>query len=761
MTEDNDNGDEEEGDESTIESAPSKSTASAASAQQRPTKSRLTSYVTQYLDEQNKQESKDDDGASTGGGEGAVDFSKGILKDLSLATHLIAIPMDTCNELLIELESVQRAILYHCPILVHSCIVGSNTKLPLLYVSSPDNLDPRKKSRNPIYTTSILGDAIRGLTQKYFYDTNQRAIAGRTSNDGSVNDKDGDDYDDVNDDGVKPFTMSFETLEIDGTNNNILHTVGKKDEYGTLLLREFVFELATTLIAKGWYVSLPNDPHRMDDQNENIDDDESSPLDAFSSYRPRVPFMELPKEMNDNIEKFKNTPSDELTEEDLQSLTSDQGGNGISPIFWAQWWDDTFGKNIRLPAIGIYPNQNLPQGIDGGAGKVDTSADDDSFWLQYESIELPKGNAEMQQSEAKFQKYQDDRIVEEQIKQEMEEEEEAKEDKGESDEAKKSERKNQILDMENDASTVSNDAESMDDETQADAIPEDDMMLTKTRERLEALYSRSSAAGDITDDEVVDTDIEIIDQQASSMDAAIDSDDGNGGEDADEGTTEDAEAVDGQSSSSKLTKKDGYIDDWTKQRIQKVVDRQKQLAAEKRKNMPTIESNPVFQKYKNGTLTPKLKSAHPTDADKEDLPPYPSREHFMGIWRVVSSPTGFASELPSKDSSENLILRADGTTAGGPILDQQLKQKAAGGTWAMVVDGDVVKLRIRLVIPPKRERILVMEGEVTRMDMTSDNAAPLTQTSKAFGIPELEEKAKQNYKDLEDLMHCGGEVRFH
>ena len=54
--------------------------------------------------------------------------------DVLLYTHLIAVPMETCHELMVELESVQRAILYHCPLLVHSCIASAGMKLPLLYV---------------------------------------------------------------------------------------------------------------------------------------------------------------------------------------------------------------------------------------------------------------------------------------------------------------------------------------------------------------------------------------------------------------------------------------------------------------------------------------------------------------------------------------------------------------------------------------------------------------------------------------------------
>jgi len=91
-------------------------------------------------------------------------------------------------------------------------------------------------------------------------------------------------------------------------------------------------------------------------------------------------------------------------------------------------------------------------------------------------------------------------------------------------------------------------------------------------------------------------------------------------------------------------------------------------------------------------------------------------------------------------ASENLILRADGRTAGGPILDVENKQRAAGGTWRFFQaeyigenddDDDLeggngasesrvtTRLNVRLVIPPKKDKVLVMEGEVKRGGVSS------------------------------------------
>jgi hypothetical protein len=167
--------------------------------------------------------------------------------------------------------------------------------------------------------------------------------------------------------------------------------------------------------------------------------------------------------------------------------------------------------------------------------------------------------------------------------------------------------------------------------------------------------------------------------------------------------------------------------------------------------------NPVFKAYKDGTLVPKEKSV--LKGKKKELGPYPSRDHFTGIWRVVTSPTGFPAQEATDETSENLILRVDGRTAGGPILDAETNQKAAGGTWKMLEeDNGDVKLRIRMVIPPKKDRILEMTGLVNRMNLSTDVTIPMA--SKAFGIPHLEAMAKEANQGLDDMMHCGGEVRI-
>jgi hypothetical protein len=610
-------------------------------------KSRMTDFVSQYLDK-NKE-----DGDGDGDGD-TLSLSEENYIDTS--THLVAIPMDSCHELLIELESVQRAILYHCPILVHACIVPAMTRLPLLYVQAKD--------RNSARVTRDLGQLVEEVVQKHIF---KSAITSGNSE---------DEMDGANEDGIRPLTMTFSTLEIDGSNNNVLNTVGVANDEGTKKVQSFISDLKQAIEAKGWRTIFPPDPHNMD----SID------------FRPRLPFMSLPKDFDNNLNRFKDE-STVISDEDFEYLSSDQGGNGISPIFWANWWDDVFGSSVRLSEVAIYPRRP-PADLNS----------DDMFYLPYETILLPEGNAARQKAEARFRKYQDDRMEEELQRQ-----------------------------------------QSGQQPTKTTSDPNDtpDIMMTKTRERLESLFQNSNVA------EVADAEIE-SDATVSGGELTIPVETtGPTDEIDDEDYSEDLKTT------SKTNSSDDPMDDWMKLRIKRAIESRAIVRSqdEVKKDKPAIEDNPVFQKFHEGTLVPKVQRQ---DAiAKQELPPYPSNEHFIGIWRVVTSPTGFPAEETASDKSENLILRVDGTTAGGPILDPETNQKAAGGTWKMLIDADGrVRLRIRLVIPPKKERILVMEGDVTRMDMTMN----VPMASKAFGIPELEAKAKQSSEVMDAMVHCGGKV---
>jgi len=146
---------------------------------------------------------------------------------------------------------------------------------------------------------------------------------------------------------------------------------------------------------------------------------------------------------------------------------------------------------------------------------------------------------------------------------------------------------------------------------------------------------------------------------------------------------------------------------------------------------------------------------------------------------MVSSPgdSNYANpdSLPTFDSnfSDNLILRVDGTVAGGPVLDSTTKQKAAGGTWTMFqaeyvgkngsmdqrdLEGKLkTRLRIRLLIPPKKKEELVMEGEVTRVMMPRASSV-ISTVSLCERRGDGANNKVDGESDEQGLLHCGGEV---
>ena len=183
---------------------------------------------------------------------------------------------------------------------------------------------------------------------------------------------------------------------------------------------------------------------------------------------------------------------------------------------------------------------------------------------------------------------------------------------------------------------------------------------------------------------------------------------------------------------------------------------------------------PLIKKYNR---IKGLQASSTGNSVQQSLPPYPSDEHFVGIWRLVSSPgdSNYANPdaLPAFDSSfsDNIILRVDGTVAGGPILDSTTNQKAAGGTWKMFhaeyvgTDTDQIgfqdklktRMRIRLLIPPKKEEELVLEGEVVRIMMPRPSSVIST-----IGLTDTMHERNGDISDGEGveagLLQCGGEA---
>ena len=199
-----------------------------------------------------------------------------------------------------------------------------------------------------------------------------------------------------------------------------------------------------------------------------------------------------------------------------------------------------------------------------------------------------------------------------------------------------------------------------------------------------------------------------------------------------------------------------------------------------KKNKLKPEDNPILKNWKERvTMAADAKESSPG----KTLPPYPSDEHFAGIWHLSQSPGGsFMDEQQmiealkgDKNSVENLILRIDGRTAGGPILDVENQHRASGGTWKFfqaewcgLSDDDVeddsaeasvqTRLRIRLVIPPSKNKVLVMEGEVKRGGVSSleaiskANAKELFSSS-SFGLNKVGETSNFDSTPKEEDMH--------
>ena len=174
------------------------------------------------------------------------------------ATHLIAIPLEENKEFMIELESVQRAALYNCPMLVHSVIAPSSTKLPLLLVNtktSPEASGYSAKSGLPGFDatksmvqrmeedkiTNEINAIVNDVVQDLIYSKKGRQMVSKHNEIG----------DDDNDDEYipEPVMLSFQGLEIEGSltdptiEHEVLMVLGKENKVDMDLMRYVVNEI--------------------------------------------------------------------------------------------------------------------------------------------------------------------------------------------------------------------------------------------------------------------------------------------------------------------------------------------------------------------------------------------------------------------------------------------------------------------------------------------------------------------------------------
>ena len=290
---------------------------------------------------------------------------------------MIAVPLEQNHDLLLDLESVQRGILYHCPLLIGACVAPVVMRMPLLLVDtnynggvtgggvSTDDLFGRRgasasggsgsgmgmgmgmggnadllTSRDPV--TKALHEIVNSVVDEMIYTTNSSPSAI------VEDDEDNDDDEDVDRDGrneknIQPIMMKFQRLEIDGDQNEILHAIGTED-CATPLLRQVLNEITRRIEAKGWAVHLPED--NPQGKNGGLGED-------GVTWRPRVPFMRLPYDFFQTLPDPKGMDGDweNYSEEVKEAYVRfpEEGGNGISPIFWYKWWEDKLcnGNGVR------------------------------------------------------------------------------------------------------------------------------------------------------------------------------------------------------------------------------------------------------------------------------------------------------------------------------------------------------------------------------------------------------------------------------
>jgi hypothetical protein len=292
-------------------------------------------------------------------------------------THMIGIPLEQNHDLLLELESVQRAILYHCPLLINACIAPVVTRMPLLLVDTKvnandmkfqnssqeeggkidmkemlfnrgnsgllDNSSPSAPGENDLLTsrdpiTRTLHDIVNSVVNDLINVENIKDVNEVGGDGDNASDREG-----LNNDNIKPLFLKFQGLEIDGESNEILHAIGTESE-GTIVLRNVLNEITKRIEERGWRAYVPED--NPQGKNGGLNED-------GITWRPRIPFMRLPSDFFETLPSPKGYDGQwqEYTDEQKQNYirSPEEGGNGISPLFWFKWWDDRLcnGKGVR------------------------------------------------------------------------------------------------------------------------------------------------------------------------------------------------------------------------------------------------------------------------------------------------------------------------------------------------------------------------------------------------------------------------------
>jgi hypothetical protein len=547
---------------------------------------------------------------------------------------------------------------------------------------------------------------------------------------------------------VKPILLPFRGLELQGQDNSVLYAVGNnindksnqkstnkiirykdddnddEDDDGTYIVDDWSIGGApskTNTNPSGWEV-LEKLVYTIQDELENkyglqtcwpLDEPQGEEIEydvpvelstecKKQQWRPRVPFVRLPENFYEDLHadmkkkgNDNNIPKDDDEGDDDSPIQIDMGFDGISPLFWYETWCDADilpPPGVRMQSIAIYRR------LVSGGGEAESS-----FYIPTSSSSSGGGSSSQPWNNINT-----------------------------------SARLNMQLPV--------GDAKQIARERREKAMANERLGDVEQREEREWEEGKARWMEEMTNRMSDDDENSIIDKESlTDFDVVMEFGNVSVEGDAAYSTHWSERGVDKPSSA---VPEESLPHDEDRPIIDSRMIPQSQRLESKsqRKDLPSIDENPIFQRFRNkqsqittnGQNTALTLDGTPPTTDVP-LPPYPSDDHFVGAWRVVSSPLGgeeSAFDANSK-TSDNFILRVDGQVMGGPILDAQYQHKAAGGKWKMfqatrrkssvdaydddgVVDNSLqtqTRLRIRLLVPPEKERVLVMEGEVTRLVM--------------------------------------------
>ena len=691
-------------------------------------------------------------------------------------THQIAIPLQDATELNSALHAIQTSLVRDCPRLIRACVMPALLRMPLLYVDGRAlqhvNLGGGGNGSVDAILEQVVYKAVREVVYGDDGALSSVSSSGTTSSGVPLVEI------------AKPILLPFRGLELQGEDNSVLYAVGNNvndeseeeakkrnpsyddedDKDGPNILDDLSATTTETNGPSGWEI-LEKLVHSIQDeleskyglqtcwpsdepQGEEIEYDLPAVEQKQRKWRPRVPFVRLPsdfyQDLRADVEKRSSASAGNDIPEGESPSRIDMGFDGISPLFWYEAWgeDDILPPpGVRMRSVAVYRRMGPGGGEAESSFYVPTSSsvgpqtwksdassaiglvsrfDDKKTGL---SMQLPAGNAKLMARERREKAKAMERLGQ------IEQREERDWEEGKA---------RWMEEMIN---------QGLDDEKSSLAQFDVGMELGVVTVEGDAAYSTPWSERD-------------VDKTSPE-------------------SPEESLSVPAETEIPKIDPR--------------VIYRPQSLDSKPRKELPSIEDNPIFLRFRNGQSqvtshgqnTALALDGTPPTPDAP-LPPYPSDAHFVGAWRVLSSPLG--TENADSKSSDNFILRVDGQVMGGPILDAQCQHKAAGGGWKMFQairkpsdkpyefdekrssNSQVTqtRLRIRLLVPPKKERALVMEGEVTRLvmpgsiDAVSSSSERLIMTNSGLVDGILHnidgEQMQPEAKNGEALLYCAGEA---